>query len=49
MYDDNVSGKTYPQPYPGCGKELRAVVTHPHLKYGADTIGVVILNNGKEM
>jgi hypothetical protein len=49
MYDNNISGKMYPQPYPGCGKELRAVVTHPHLKYGADTIGVVTLNSGKEM
>jgi hypothetical protein len=49
MNDDNISRKTYPQPYPGCGKELRAVVTHPHLKYGADTIGVVTLNKGKEI
>jgi hypothetical protein len=49
MHDDNINGKTYPQPYPGCGKELRAIVTYPHLKYDADMIGVVTLNNVKEM
>jgi hypothetical protein len=49
MNEDNISRKMYFQPYPGCGKELRAIVTHLHLKYGADTIGVMTLNNGKEI